>query len=270
VISATKVGDPNYIDVTSLPLNVTINAPASNNGGGGSSNNSSNYVTVTSVAQSAIDLKATQTSIPLGGTTSLVVGGGSGTGSFSFSTTTPKICSVSATGIVTGLTSGTCLVQVMKSASGIYLSATSSTISITVGGSGSQAGASAIDDAITAADQSEANRFATKAKSWQMPLITGPVIEVPTPKVAETNLITWKKSGTRYAIQIHVMSKYANELVTIQLGSKLNGRLVYKNVGKLFLTAKGDGVITQAKAPVKGTYYRVLLNSKVIYTQIVK
>jgi redox-sensitive bicupin YhaK (pirin superfamily) len=90
------------------------------------------------------------------------------------------------------------------------------------------------------------------------------------PKVAETNLITWKKSGKQYAIQIHVMSKYANELVTIQLGSKLNGRLVYKNVGKLFLTAKGDGVITQTKAPVKGTYYRVLLNSKVIYTQIVK
>ena len=121
--------------------------------------------------------------------------------------------------------------------------------------------AKAIADAVAAA--------AVKAESDRLALIAAQA-EQARLAILNRNQITWKKSGKIYRVNINLAQKYAWELVTIKLGTKVNGKVVYKTTDWLALNGVGDGVITQSKAPVKGSYYRIVLGNKVVYTQLIK
>ena len=82
--------------------------------------------------QQSVLLSGNSRQIFVGRGIQLRVSGGSGTGAFSYSTKTPKICQVSSIGFVTGLTPGGCLVTVAKAGSGKYLSALSNTVLLAV------------------------------------------------------------------------------------------------------------------------------------------
>jgi hypothetical protein len=65
-------------------------------------------------------------------TTPLSATGGSGDGIHQYQTTTPSLCSVSSTGLVTALAAGDCSVSVTRAGSGNFLAATSPAYIITI------------------------------------------------------------------------------------------------------------------------------------------
>lgn len=65
-------------------------------------------------------------------TTPLSATGGSGDGLHQYQTTTPSLCSVSSTGLVTAIAAGSCSVSVTRAGSGNYLAATSPAYIITI------------------------------------------------------------------------------------------------------------------------------------------
>ena len=102
VVTATKPGDTNYLDVTdvkSVAVDKAVQAPLSVTG------------SVATLAYLA--------------TVDLGSSGGSGSGAVTFVSTTPQVCSVDAgTGVVTMLaSSGTCSIGVTKAAEDLYLGA---------------------------------------------------------------------------------------------------------------------------------------------------
>jgi len=109
-IVATKNGDGVYLATSSLPLSLTIEklvqAPLV-------------------VASSAIALKVGESLV-------LLAFGGSGNGVEGFITTTPALCSVSSSGLVTALSSGDCTIVATKGGDGMYLDTSSSPISLTI------------------------------------------------------------------------------------------------------------------------------------------
>ncbi len=71
-------------------------------------------------------------SIDTGRELQISTNGGSGTGALSYFSRTPEICSISASGLVTALKAGKCLVSARKAPSGIYANAISSALTIFV------------------------------------------------------------------------------------------------------------------------------------------
>lgn len=289
-VTAAKAGDADYFSASSAVLNVTINAvaPVVIPSGGGSGGGYSGYIysqpAPQPISQPTLNIAAGDPTIQLDKTLSLSISGGGGTGALSFTTSTPTICSVSETGVVTALAVGTCQVQAMKASSGIYLSASSNNLSINISDSEKQAAEIALLNAAAekaAADIAAAEKAAAEARAVaeakaaaeaEAAALADAKAAAARLAILNLNQITWKKSGKQYAIKINLAVKYAYEIVTIQIGNKLNGKLVYKTTDWLALNGMGDGVITQSKVPVKGSYYRILLykNNQVIFTLQVK
>jgi hypothetical protein len=83
-------------------------------------------------AQDAYASSSSALGIQMGKTAQLTSAGGSGSGAVNYSTTTPLVCSVSSSGLVTALAAGTCTLNSQKLASGIYLDAKAAAVNITV------------------------------------------------------------------------------------------------------------------------------------------
>jgi hypothetical protein len=82
-------------------------------------------------------------------TTPLSATGGSGDGLHQYSTTTPSLCSVSSTGLVTALAPGECSVSVTRGGSGNYLAATSPAYIITISDIDAEAAAAIVTASIS-------------------------------------------------------------------------------------------------------------------------
>jgi hypothetical protein len=83
-------------------------------------------------AQDAYTSSSSATSIQVAKSAQLTSTGGSGSGAVNYSTSTPLVCSISASGLVMGLAAGTCTLNSHKHASGIFLDARSASLSMTV------------------------------------------------------------------------------------------------------------------------------------------
>jgi hypothetical protein len=83
-------------------------------------------------AQDAYTSSSSATSIQVAKSAQLTSTGGSGSGAVNYSTSTPLVCSISASGIVMGLAAGTCTLNSHKHASGIFLDARSASLNMTV------------------------------------------------------------------------------------------------------------------------------------------
>ena len=81
-----------------------------------------------------IDQKLTSTvsTLPANATLKLSTSGGSGEGAKTYATSTPSICKVSITGVVTGLKVGKCLVTSTKGGDAIYMHSTSLPLSLAI------------------------------------------------------------------------------------------------------------------------------------------
>jgi len=84
--------------------------------------------------QVPIRIDSTELSMKSLSSQTLNVTGGSGNGKIVFATTTSSICSVTSTGLVTGLKAGKCLVTAQKFGSNEFIDALSNALSISVNG----------------------------------------------------------------------------------------------------------------------------------------
>jgi hypothetical protein len=83
-------------------------------------------------AQDTHTVSSSATDIQMDKSAQVISAGGSGSGVVNYSTTTPLVCSVSSSGLVTALAAGTCTLNSQKLASGIYLDAKAAALNITV------------------------------------------------------------------------------------------------------------------------------------------
>lgn len=116
-VKATKAADANYLVQTSAALNVTITAAAQ-------------APLAAAVSVTPIYLGATGTTVasPTSG-----AGAGSGTGAVTYTSTTTAICTVvAATGVITTVAYGDCLLKATKAASTNFLIATSDLVTLTI------------------------------------------------------------------------------------------------------------------------------------------
>jgi hypothetical protein len=127
-------------------------------------------------------------------TTPLSTIGGSGDGLHQYQTSTPSLCSVSSTGLVTALAPGSCSVSVTRAGSGNFLAATSPAYIITISDSDAQAAAA----------------------------------------IAKANLSTieYKLTSSTNTIDIDLADKYWYQIVTVDVKKKVlvNGKYVLRYV----------------------------------------
>jgi len=293
-LTVTNPENGAYINKSSSVVTITVTAaPSSGGGGGGGGSSGGGSVSSggaggsasTNLSQPSVLIAPAQTLIQLTKTTQLTVTGGAGSGAVTYQSITPEICSVTNDGVVTGLKAGECKVRVTKAASGTYLEANSPYITITISDSEKKAAdelaakaaaeaaaaAKALADAAAAAAKAEADRLALiEAQAAEAKAAALAKAEAARMALLNRNQITWKKSGKIYRVKINMAPKYAWELITIRVGVKLKGKVVYKTTDWLALDGRGDGFITQSKKPLKGNYYRIVLNKKAVYTQLIK
>ena len=72
--------------------------------------------------QTTVQVRTAATKLVIRATTSISATGGMGTGALVYGTSTPKVCAVNATGVVTALTLGTCVANSFKSGDAAYVS----------------------------------------------------------------------------------------------------------------------------------------------------
>ena len=288
-VTATNPENGAYLDTSSSTVTLTVTAAPSSGGGGGGgggfvSSGGAGGSAPTNLSQPSVLIAPAQTLIQLNQTTQLTVTGGAGSGAMNYQSITPEICSVTNDGVVTGLQAGECKVRVTKAASGVYLEANSPYITITISDSEKKAAdeaaakaeaerlvaaKEAADAAAAALAEAEA---AAKAEADRLSLIAAKEALAEQARLAMLykNQITWKKVNKFYRVNYNLTSKLAWEMISIQVGNKVKGKMLYKTMDWLALNGSGDGVITQSKAPVKGSYYRIVLGKKVVYTQLIK
>jgi hypothetical protein len=156
--------------------------------------------------------------------------GGSGAGALSYFSRTPEICSISASGLVTGLKAGKCLVSARKAPSGIYANAISSAISIAV---------------------------------QEKPLLTLHDSNDPNHLIAHYELsYTELKNSTR--VHVNLCEEGAGQVATLEIGSKSStGKVTYKVVGTQVLDSKGTTTFTMHAILKNGQILRVKAEGKV-------
>lgn len=82
--------------------------------------------------QSILSIPAAQRSISEGAQIQITTKGGSGDGAVTFASRTEDICSISATGLVSGIKAGACSVYARKAATGVYANTLSSDALVTI------------------------------------------------------------------------------------------------------------------------------------------
>ena len=91
-----------------------------------------NHVHIEKTSQRKLWITSTATAIVVGQKSAISVHGGSGTGVLTFRTSDTTVCSISSQGIITALKVGECKLWVVRAGDGRYLSAASSSLTITV------------------------------------------------------------------------------------------------------------------------------------------
>lgn len=196
--------------------------------------------------QAALTATVADAVLQLQKTTAISTAGGSGSGSLTYRSTTPTICSVSATGVVTGLSVSTCTIEVTKASSDTYL-ARSTTVSLAVSDSEAKAAAQA-----QALAEAEKNAVAAAAAASAA-------------AIAEKSTVTAKRvTSTLWNIAVDLADKYAGKQVTIQLGTKVSGKLRYRTIATPKVGAKAAATFKYKGKAAKGNTIRVLVGKTVI------
>ena len=201
-------------------------------------------------------------------TTTMTTTGGSGDGLVQYLTSSPTICSVSAAGVVTAISVGSCLVTATKAASGNYFAATSSVMALTVSDSVSVAAAraallKAIADKIIADREAVLKAIADKIIADKILADLAAAEGGGGTVIAKSDLST-----IRYAIAtrtktvfVDLADKYANQMVIIDVKQRVlvNGKWVLKFVAidTVVLDEYGKAVIKTLVGIKAGNVLRV-------------
>lgn len=160
-------------------------------------------------------------------TTALKSVGGSGSGQLVYKSSTDSICSISESGVVTGLSEGNCLVSALKAASGILADTSSKQISIKIIG------------------------VSNISKEVAAPLNIG----------FFTHSLTFMKINKSQTLDVGLCSIYADEKAKLYLGTKVkNGTWVWKQISVTQLDVNGAGQFTVTATLNVGQRIRVLVN----------
>ena len=80
----------------------------------------------------AVVVSTSVSKLEIGATTQATASGGSGTGAYTFATSTSAKCTISATGLITAVAEGNCSVTATRAASGLFLDRTSAALTLTI------------------------------------------------------------------------------------------------------------------------------------------
>ena len=80
----------------------------------------------------AVVISAPATSLEIGATTQASASGGSGTGGYTFASSTAAQCTISNSGLITAVAAGNCSVSATRAASGLFLDRTSAALTLTI------------------------------------------------------------------------------------------------------------------------------------------
>ena len=206
-----------------------------------------------------------QTTVQLTKSTTLTTNVGPGSGAVTFVTSTPLVCTVTSAGVLTALTSGTCLVTATKAASAGF-SESSATVTIVISDSDLKAAeakakadaeaaakAKAEADAKAAAEKVIADRIAA-AEAKAAAVIVNPVVT---------------RSGTKFTLDLP--DKYYGKIATVYVGTTVKGKTTYKKLN-FFVLAKQDATATFTSKVklVKGQTVQVRVGSAVIKSVKIK
>jgi len=189
--------------------------------------------------QVPLTVNALATQIEVGKGVALSIRGGSGTGSATYVTSTPAVCIVSNSGMVTGLKAGTCTVLATKNGDGTYLNASSTPIDLT---------------------------FVDLAPSVVVPIVITAVVPVVLPtKVAKG--ITVTKFGSTWLIALNLGRTYGGKTFSIQIRDP--GAIAFKTLAVVKLSKVGITQTRRATLP-SGAYLRVVANFRNLATTTVR
>ena len=211
------------------------------------------------LTQTALLSISSLSTIQLMKSTTISTSGGSGVGAISYATSTPLICSVTATGVVTGLAAGTCYVAATKAADATYFAATSAFLAIVV----SDSDAAAIK---AAEDASAAAKAAAEA-------VAKAAAEAAAAKYAadRINAISYKIASKTKSIRANLSIDYANLIADFYLGTKSkSGKWSYKKFETVQLDDNGDVLVKTARIIKAGMVIRVQVDGKTIKAVTVK
>lgn len=153
--------------------------------------------------------------------------GGSGLGQLVYKSSTDSICSISQSGVLTGLSEGNCVVSAVKAASEIFADTSSKQISIKI------IGVSNISKEVAA---SVNTHFLNHS-------------------------LTFMKINKSQTLDVGLCSTYANEKAILYLGTKAkNGTWVWKPISMTQLDNSGAGQFTVTTTLNAGHRIRVLVN----------
>jgi hypothetical protein len=156
--------------------------------------------------------------------------GGSGDGELTYATSTDEICSITESGVVTGLSVGTCSVTASKKASGIYADTHSKPVTIKIVSNSS-------------VNQTQFSQTA--------PVNTG----------FFTHSLTFMIVNRLQTLDVGLCSIYANERAELMVGTKgKNGSWAWKKISSVQLDENGAGVFTITTKFFSGQRVRVLVN----------
>jgi len=186
------------------------------------------------LSQTPLVLNASAGNLIVQNSASLTVSGGSGGGALGFTSTTPTVCSVSATGQLFALLPGECTVVAIKAASGIYADTTSPSLTITINATVPSA---PFIGTATAVDPNSATvTFSAPSFDGGSPITSYEVFSTPTgitgistSNSANSITVTGLTPGTTYSFTVvainSVGSSLASDLSNTVSTSVLNGSL---------------------------------------------
>jgi hypothetical protein len=165
--------------------------------------------------------------LQLGETTLMRPFGGSGTGLHTYQTTTPSICSVDSTGLVTGIAAGECLFSITKAGSGNYFAANSPVIAITISDS----------DAIAAAALAKASlstityTLTTKTNTIYIDLADKYGYEIVFVDVKKYILVNGKSVLSYVRIDTAILDEFGAVTVKTTIGIKAGNKIRVSIIG---------------------------------------
>ncbi len=200
-------------------------------------------------AQTVLSVKSVDAVVQLTKSTQLSTEGGSGIGAVEYLTTTPGICSISATGLMTAIAAGDCSVSVHKLASTIYLDVTASA-SVKVSDSDAVAAAALV---VKAAEEAAAAQAAAEAAK---------IIRTSINKAKTLVVKSSDANGT--SIALNFARNYAGKTVKVEIYTKANGKTVERVIATLKLNSQGDKTYTSKSLKIAGATIKVKYGSKYI------
>jgi hypothetical protein len=231
----------------------------------------------TQSSQTALVAVPTAAVVQISETTTMTTTGGTGDGVVSYLTTSPVVCSVSAAGIVTGLSVGSCLITATKAASGNYFAATSSVIAITISDSAAIAKAKAaadqaVADATKAAADAAAKVIADKAAADAAAVAAAVGGSGEAIAKEDLNTVRYAITTKTKTIVLDLADQYADTAVLVEVKKSvvLNGKTVVKYVAieTVVVDQSGRAMIKTLIGINVGNVIRVSVLDSSIYVPI--